>query len=118
MFIGMEMIFAVLAEPNRLAILGLLAARERTVGELEQALALPQPTISKHLRVLREGGLVEPRVEAQWRVYRLRPERFGEIDRWLEPYRRRWRASLDALERRLDETPDRPVRTKTKGKRR
>lgn len=114
----MDAVFAALAEPNRLAILGLLAERERTVGELERALALPQPSISKHLRVLREGGLVEPRVEAQWRVYRLRPERFREIDRWLEPYRRRWRASLDALERRLDEIPDRTVRKKAKGKRR
>lgn len=98
----MESTFATLAEPNRLAIVGLLLERERSVQDLEGALRLPQPTISKHLRVLRDGGLVECRVQAQWRVYQLRAEPFLEIDRWLEPYRQRWRHSLGALERHLD----------------
>jgi DNA-binding transcriptional ArsR family regulator len=100
----MESTFATLAEPNRLAIVGLLLDRERSVQEIEAALALPQPTISKHLRVLRESGLVECRVQAQWRMYQLRAEPFLEIDRWLEPYRLRWRRSLGALERHLDRT--------------
>ena len=98
----MESTFATLAEPNRLAIVGLLLERERSVQELEAALGLPQPSISKHLRVLREGGLVECRVQAQWRMYQLRPEPFQAIDRWLEPHRERWRRSLGALERHLD----------------
>ncbi len=98
----MESTFATLAEPNRLAIVGLLLDRERSVQEIEAALGLAQPTISKHLRVLRERGLVECRVQAQWRLYQLRPEPFQEIDRWLTPYRERWRRSLNALERHLD----------------
>ena len=100
----MESTFATLAEPNRLAIVGLLLDRERSVQEIEAALALPQPTISKHLRVLRDSGLVECRVQAQWRMYQLRAEPFLELDRWLEPYRQRWRHSLGALERHLDRT--------------
>ena len=87
----MESTFATLAEPNRLAIVGLLLERERSVQEIEAALGLPQPTISKHLRVLRDGGLVECRVQAQWRMYQLRAEPFLELDAWLEPYRNRWR---------------------------
>ena len=102
----MESTFSILAEPSRRAIVELLLERERSVQELEKHLKIPQPSISKHLRVLREGGIVEPRVEAQWRVYRLRMEPFLEIDRWLEPYRRRWRKSLDALQRRLEATSD------------
>lgn len=100
----MESTFAALAEPSRLAIVGLLRERERSVHDLEVALGLPQPTISKHLRVLREGGLVECRVQAQWRLYQLRPEPFAEIDRWLTPYRDRWQRSLAALGRHLDRT--------------
>ena len=99
----MESTFASLAEPNRLAIVGLLLERERSVQDLEAALGLPQPTISKHLRVLRDGGLVECRVQAQWRMYQLRAEPFLEIERWLAPYRQRWRHSLGALERHLDQ---------------
>ncbi|MGD9903648.1 MAG: ArsR/SmtB family transcription factor [Vicinamibacterales bacterium] len=107
----MESTFGALAEPSRLAIVGLLRTGERTVQELEAVLGLPQPTISKHLRVLRTGGLVDCRVQAQWRVYRLRPERFVEIERWLTPYRELWRQSLSALEEHLDRqaaTPPRP----------
>ena len=98
----MESTFAALAEPNRRAIVGLLLERERSVQEIEAALGLPQPTISKHLRVLRDGGLVECRVHAQWRMYTLRAEPFLELDAWLEPYRHRWRHSLGALERHLE----------------
>jgi DNA-binding transcriptional ArsR family regulator len=102
----MESVFSSLAEPHRRAILGLLVERERSVQELERLLKLPQPTISKHLKVLRDAGLVESRVEAQWRVYYLRLQPFVQLDRWLEPYRRRWRESVDALERHLDRMSD------------
>ncbi|GAO04177.1 helix-turn-helix transcriptional regulator [Anaeromyxobacter sp. PSR-1] len=98
----METSFAAIAEPNRRAILGLLASSERSVGELERRLRLPQTSVSKHLRVLREAGLVEARVEAQRRVYRIRPEPLREIDAWLEPFRRFWTVHVDALERHLD----------------
>jgi DNA-binding transcriptional ArsR family regulator len=95
--------FAVLAEPNRRQILDLLRERERPVGEIVEALAVSQPTVSKHLRALREAGVVDARVDAQRRVYRLRPGPLREIDTWLEPYRAMWDRSLDALERHLDE---------------
>ena len=98
----MESAFAVLAEPNRRALLSLLATSERTVGELERRLGMPQPSVSKHLRVLREAGFVEARVEAQHRVYRLRPEALMELETWLAPFRRFWSAHVDALERHLD----------------
>ncbi len=98
----MESAFAVLAEPNRRALLNLLATSERSVGELEDHLRLPQPSVSKHLRVLRDAGLVESRIDAQRRVYRLRPEPLMEVDAWLEPFRRYWTARVDALERHLD----------------
>jgi DNA-binding transcriptional ArsR family regulator len=94
--------FAIIAEPNRRAILSLLAASERSVGEIERRLSMPQTSVSKHLRVLREAGFVEPRVEAQRRVYRLRPEPLMEVDAWLAPFRRFWTAHVDALERHLD----------------
>src|SRR3954451_11726213 len=94
--------FAVLAEPNRRRILDLLRERERPVGELVDALSVSQPAVSKHLRVLREAGVVEARVDAQRRVYRVRPEPLREIDAWLAPYRALWKGSLDALERHLD----------------
>lgn len=105
----MESTFAIIAEPNRRAILSLLASSERSVGELEERLQLTQPSVSKHLRVLREAGFVEARVEAQRRVYRLRPEPLQEIDEWLLPFRRLWSTHVDALERHLDrmaQTPD------------
>jgi DNA-binding transcriptional ArsR family regulator len=106
--------YAVLAEPNRRTILDLLAASERTVGEIEHRLRLPQTSVSKHLRVLREAGLVEARVDAQRRVYRLRPDPLKEIDAWLEPFRRLWTAHVDALERHLDRM-DNPPKKGTEG---
>jgi len=93
--------FAVLAEPSRREILDLLRERERSVGELVADLSLSQPGVSKHLRVLREAGLVGVRVDRQRRVYRLQPEPLGEIDAWLEPYRRLWTGRLDALQAHL-----------------
>ena len=98
----MESSFAVLAEPNRRAILSLLASSERSVGEIEQRLRMPQTSVSKHLRVLREAGFVESRIEAQRRVYRVRPEPLMEVDAWLAPFRRFWEGHVDALERHLD----------------
>ena len=98
----MESSFAILAEPSRRAILSLLASSERSVGEIERRLRLPQTSVSKHLRVLRDAGFVESRVEAQRRVYQIRPEPLREIDAWLAPFRRFWEARVDALERHLD----------------
>ena len=98
----MESSFTVIAEPNRRAILSLLSSSERSVGEIERRLRLPQTSVSKHLRVLREAGFVEARVEAQKRVYRIRPEPLLEIEQWLEPFRKFWNAHVDALERHLD----------------
>lgn len=98
--------FAVLAEPNRRRILDLLRERERPVGELVAALSVSQPAVSKHLRLLREAGVVEARADAQRRLYRVRPGPLREIDAWLAPYRELWGASLDALEQHLDEMPD------------
>jgi len=95
-------VFEVLAEPSRRAILGLLASSELSVGEIERQLGMPQPTVSKHLRVLREAGFVEAEVDAQRRLYRLRFEPLREVDDWLAPFRRRWARHLDALERHLD----------------
>lgn len=94
--------FEVLAEPRRREILDLLRDGERLVGDLVDRLALAQPTVSKHLKVLRSAGLVEVRQDAQRRWYRLRPAPLAEIDAWLAPYRRMWTNSLDALERHLD----------------
>ncbi|GAB3809913.1 ArsR/SmtB family transcription factor [Kribbella italica] len=94
--------FEVLAEPRRREILDLLRAGERPVGELVDALELSQPAVSKHLKVLRDAGLVEVRQDAQRRWYRLRPAPLAEIDAWLEPYRDLWRGRLDALEAHLD----------------
>ena len=100
----MESTFAVIAEPSRRAILSLLASSERSVGDIEHALNLPQPSVSKHLRVLREAGFGESRIEAQRRLYRIRPEPLMEIDAWLAPFRQFWSVHLDALERHLDAT--------------
>ncbi|MFN7938845.1 MAG: metalloregulator ArsR/SmtB family transcription factor [Bryobacteraceae bacterium] len=98
----MESVFEVIAEPNRRAILRLLAVSEQSVGEIERELGMPQPTVSKHLRVLREAGFVEATVDAQRRLYRLRAEPLREVDEWLAPFRRFWLAHVDALERHLD----------------
>jgi DNA-binding transcriptional ArsR family regulator len=98
--------FDALAEPTRRRILDLLLERERPVGELVRRLKLSQPGVSKHLRVLREAGLVTVRGEAQRRIYRVHPGPLAEVDEWLEPYRRLWAGRLDALERHLDDEPD------------
>lgn len=98
----MESAFAVIAEPNRRAILSMLSSSELSVGELMDQLQLPQPSVSKHLKVLREGGFVESRVEAQRRVYRLNPGPLQEVDEWLEPFRRLWSNHVDRLEQHLD----------------
>jgi DNA-binding transcriptional ArsR family regulator len=98
--------FEVLGEPNRRRILDLLLVAERPVGDLVEALAVTQPAVSKHLRVLREAGLVEVRSEAQRRIYRLRTEPLRDIDEWLEPYRQLWASRLDDLGRHLDAMPE------------
>ncbi|TNC20672.1 ArsR/SmtB family transcription factor [Amycolatopsis alkalitolerans] len=98
--------FEVLAEPRRREILDLLRVRERPVNDLVEQLSLTQPAVSKHLKVLREAGLVEVRHEAQRRWYRLRVQPLVELDAWLAPYRRMWEASFDALERHLDSQGD------------
>ena len=112
----MESSFAIVAEPNRRAMLSLLLSAERSVGEIERRLRLSQPSVSKHLRVLREAGFVESRIEAQRRLYRLRPEPLMEVDAWLAPFRRFWTAHVDALERHLDRMAQAPKKGK-KGKR-
>lgn len=98
----MESSFAIVAEPNRRAILSLLLSSEHTVGEIERELRLSQPSVSKHLRVLREAGFVESRIDAQRRLYRLKPEPLEELAAWLLPFRRLWSKHVDALERHLD----------------
>jgi DNA-binding transcriptional ArsR family regulator len=92
-----------LAEPHRLEILELLRDGERPVGDLVARLPVSQPAVSKHLRVLREAGLVDVRVDAQRRLYRIRPEPLAELDRWLASYRQLWTTRLDRLEDHLDE---------------
>ena len=110
----MESSFAIIAEPNRRAILGLLASSERSVGEIERRLRMPQTSVSKHLRVLREAGFVASRVEAQRRVYQIRPEPFMEVEAWLVPFRRFWTARVDALERHLDRMAQAPGKARTR----
>jgi len=116
-----ESAFEIIAEPNRRAILSLLMLSEQSVGDIEYRLRMPQPTVSKHLRVLRDAGFVESTVDAQRRLYRLKPGRFQELDTWLAQFRRFWSAHLDALERHLDRmdqstSTKRPAKTKDKGK--
>jgi DNA-binding transcriptional ArsR family regulator len=98
----MPSVFETIAEPHRRAILSLLASSEQSVGEIEARLRLSQPTVSKHLRVLRDAGFVEATVDAQRRLYRLRPEPLQEVDVWLAQFRQFWSAHIDALERHLD----------------
>jgi DNA-binding transcriptional ArsR family regulator len=112
-----ESVFEIIAEPNRRAILSLLVSSEQSVGEIERQLRMAQPTVSKHLRVLREAGFVESTVDAQRRLYRLKPEPLQEVDAWLAPFRRFWTAHVDALERHLDRM-DRSTPTKRKTRRR
>jgi DNA-binding transcriptional ArsR family regulator len=111
----MESSFDIVAEPNRRAILTLLLSSERSVGEIERKLQLSQPSVSKHLRVLRDAGFVESRVDAQQRLYRLRPEPLMELDEWLAPFRRFWSKHVDALEQHLDKM-DKLEKTPQKGK--
>ncbi len=112
----MESVFEIIAEPNRRAILSLLSSSEQSVGEIERQLHMSQPTVSKHLRVLREAGFVESTVDAQRRLYRLKPEPLEEVDAWLTQFRRFWSAHVDALERHLDRT-EQSTSTKTKTRR-
>jgi DNA-binding transcriptional ArsR family regulator len=98
--------FELLAEPTRRRILDLLRDGERPVGELVERLKMSQPAVSKHLRVLRESGLVDVRVDAQRRLYRLRPEPLREVDAWIEPYRQLWVDRLDRLDRHLQRMKD------------
>jgi DNA-binding transcriptional ArsR family regulator len=98
----MESVFEIIAEPNRRAILSLLVSSEQSVGEIERQLRMSQPTVSKHLRVLRDAGFVESTVDAQRRFYRLKPEPFRQLDAWLDQFRRFWSTHIDALERYLD----------------
>ena len=115
----MESVFEIVAEPNRRAILSLLVSSEQSVGEIERRLRMTQPTVSKHLRVLREAGFVESTVDAQRRLYRLKPEPFQEMDTWLAQFRRFWSGYVDALERHLDRMdqdrmdPSTPTKRKT-----
>ncbi len=116
---GVESVFEIIAEPNRRAILSLLVSSQQSVGEIERQLRMPQTTVSKHLRVLRDAGFVESTVDAQRRLYRLMPEPLQEIDAWLAPFRRFWSAHVDALERhldRMDRSTPRPAPTKAKKK--
>ena len=111
----MESAFTIIAEPNRRAILRLLVSSEQSVGEIERQLRMPQPTVSKHLRVLREAGFVDATVDGQRRVYRLKPEPLEEVAAWLAPFRRFWSAHVDALERHLDRMDrSKPTRGKTR----
>jgi DNA-binding transcriptional ArsR family regulator len=109
-------VFDIIAEPNRRAILGLLVSSPQSVGEIERRLGMSQPTVSKHLRVLREAGFVASTVDAQRRLYRLKPESLQEVDAWLAPFRRFWSAHLDALERHLDRMDQATVTKRKKAK--
>jgi len=112
---GVESVFEIIGEPNRRAILSLLVWSQQSVGEIERQLRMPQPTVSKHLRMLREAGFVEATVDAQRRLYRLKPEPFQEVDAWLERFRRFWSDEVNALERHLDRI-EQPTPTKRKKK--
>ena len=104
----MQSAFTIVAEPSRRAILSLLASSERSVSEIEHKLRMPQPSVSKHLSVLRKAGFVEARVDAQRRVYRIKHEPLREVDAWLAPFRRLWSSHIDALERHLDRMEQQP----------
>lgn len=112
----MQTAFEIIAEPNRRAILGLLVSSEQSVGDIERQLRMSQPTVSKHLRVLREAGFVESTVDAQRRLYRLKPEPLQEVAAWLIPFRRFWSHHVDNLERHLDRM-DQPTTKKRKTRR-
>jgi DNA-binding transcriptional ArsR family regulator len=120
----MESVFEIIAEPNRRAILSLLVLSQQSVGEIERQLRMPQPTVSKHLRVLREAGFVESMVDAQRRLYRVKAEPLQEVEAWLAPFRQLWSAHVDALARHLDRmdpsiaTMATPTKRKTRRRRR
>jgi DNA-binding transcriptional ArsR family regulator len=112
-----QSVFEIISEPNRRAILGILASSQQSVGEIERQLRMSQPTVSKHLRVLRDAGFVESTVDAQRRLYRLKPGPFQEVDDWLAQFRRFWSFHIDALERHLDRMhPSTLTKRKTKEK--
>jgi DNA-binding transcriptional ArsR family regulator len=111
-----QSVFEIIAEPNRRAILSLLVLSQQSVGEIERQLGMPQPAVSKHLRVLRDAGFVESTVDAQRRLYRLKPEPLQEVDAWLAQFRRFWSAHVDALERYLDRM-DQPTPAKSNTRR-
>ena len=111
-----ESTFSIIAEPNRRAILGLLVASEQSVGDIERQLRMSQPTVSKHLRVLREAGFVEATVDAQRRLYRIKPHSLRAVDDWLTPFRKLWSEHLDKLERHLERI-DPPAKKKKARKR-
>ena len=113
----MQSAFAIIAEPSRRAILSLLASSQQSVGEIERQLRLPQPAVSKHLRVLRQAGFVESTVDAQRRLYRLKPGPFQEVDVWLDQFRRFWSTHVDALERHLDRMDESKTTKNKSGKR-
>jgi len=115
----MESAFDIIAEPNRRAILSLLVSSQQSVGEIERRLRMSQPAVSKHLRVLRDAGFVESTVDAQRRLYQLKPESLQEVDAWLAQFRRFWNAHVDALERHLDRMDQSTAtKKKTMGRRR
>ena len=113
----MASVFEVIAEPNRRAILSLLVSSEQSVGEIERRLRMPQPTVSKHLRVLRLAGFVRSTVDGPRRLYKLRPEPLQEVDAWLAQFRQFWSAHVDALERHLARM-DRSTTAKNRTRRR
>lgn len=112
----MESVFNIIAEPNRRAILSLLASSHQSVGDIERKLRMTQPTVSKHLRVLRETGFVESAVDAQRRIYSVKPESLQEVDAWLAPFRRLWSTHMDALERHLDRMDEPSPKKKSRQK--
>ncbi len=114
---ALESVFEIIAEPNRRAILSLLVSSQRSVGEIERHLRMPQPTVSKHLRVLRDAGFVESTVAAQRRLYRLKPEPLREVEAWLAPFWQLWSAHVDALEHYLDHMDKSSAKKRTKRKR-
>jgi DNA-binding transcriptional ArsR family regulator len=114
----MESAFEIIAEPNRRAILTLLVSSQQSVGEIERQLRMPQPAVSKHLKVLRDAGFVESTVDAQRRLYRLKPEPLREVDDWLAQFRLFWSAHVDALERHLDRMNQDPSPRKKRKRRR
>jgi DNA-binding transcriptional ArsR family regulator len=114
----MESAFEIIAEPNRRAILGLLVSSQQSVGDIERQLRMSQPAVSKHLRVLRDAGFVEATVDAQRRLYRVKPGPLQEVDAWLAQFRRFWSVHIDALERHLDRMhPSTPAKRKSSQRR-